>query len=84
MTQRCDGFSATFLNNLKIDEKGISGDEDMMLAILAIVTILAIWGTLKNRRLGNKVGMVIGGLFSIALVGITVLAALFDFGIISA
>lgn len=61
----------------------MSGDSIMMLAILAIVTVLAIWGTLKNRRFGNKVGTVIGGLFSVALVAITVLAALFDFGIIS-
>ncbi|MFS8579991.1 MAG: DUF1682 domain-containing protein [Novibacillus thermophilus] len=56
----------------------------MMLAILALVTVLAFWGTLKNKRTNNKFGAVVGGVFSVALLAITVLAALFEFGIISA
>lgn len=56
----------------------------MMLAILAIVTVLAFWGTLKNKRANNKFGTLVGGVFSVGLLAITVLAALFDFGIIRA
>lgn len=55
-----------------------------MLAILVLVTILAFWGTMKNRRMGNKFGMGVAGLFSIALLGITILAALHEFGVFSA
>ena len=55
-----------------------------MLAILVLVTILAFMGTMKNRRMGNKFGMAVAGVFSIALLGITILAALYEFGLISA
>lgn len=59
-----------------------SGDDTMMLAVLALLTILAIWGTVKNKRANNFVGAVIGGAMSFALVAISLLAFLIDFGII--
>ncbi|WP_157360850.1 hypothetical protein [Numidum massiliense] len=54
----------------------------MMLTILFLVMILSFWGTIKNRRLGNKFGVVVGGLFSVTLAGVTVLASLITFGIV--
>ncbi|RAL26540.1 hypothetical protein [Thermoflavimicrobium daqui] len=45
--------------------------------ILLLCTILAIWGTLKNKKSGNKPGFIIGGLLTLGMIGITGLA-LFD------
>lgn len=53
-----------------------------MLAILVVVTIFAFWGTLKNRRTNNTFGAAVGGLFSVVLAAITVLAALITFGVV--
>lgn len=45
-----------------------------MTVILIFISILAVMGTLKNRRTGNKPGFLIGGLFTVATIGITLLA----------
>ncbi|PTX52208.1 hypothetical protein C8P63_13124 [Melghirimyces profundicolus] len=45
-----------------------------MTVILIFITVLAIMGTLKNKRSGNKPGYMIGGLFTLALIGVTLLA----------
>lgn len=54
----------------------------MMLIFLILVTVFAFWGTLNNKRMNNKFGTVVSGLFSVILAGITALAALVTFGII--
>lgn len=45
-----------------------------MTVILIFVSILSVMGTLYNKRTGNKPGFVIGGLFTLAIVGVTLIA----------
>lgn len=45
-----------------------------MVVILILVSILAVIGTLYNKRTNNKVGFILGALFTIPLIGVTLLA----------
>ncbi|WP_146160452.1 hypothetical protein [Desmospora activa] len=45
-----------------------------MTVILIFVSILAVMGTLYNKRTNNKVGFLLGGLFTLAVVGVTLIA----------
>lgn len=45
-----------------------------MTVILIFCSVLAVLGTLKNKKSGNKPGFLIGGLFTVALIGTTLLA----------
>ncbi|QKG84245.1 hypothetical protein GXN76_07005 [Kroppenstedtia pulmonis] len=45
-----------------------------MTVILIFCSVLAVIGTLKNKKSGNKPGFLIGGLFTVALIGTTLLA----------
>ncbi|MBA4495027.1 hypothetical protein ACFO25_02125 [Paenactinomyces guangxiensis] len=45
-----------------------------MVPILVLISIFAIQGTLYNKKTGNKPGLVIGGVFTLGLVGVTLLA----------
>ncbi|EGK14253.1 hypothetical protein ACFQ49_08830 [Kroppenstedtia eburnea] len=45
-----------------------------MTVILIFISVLAIRGTLTNKREGNKPGFYIGGLLTLATVGVTLLA----------
>ncbi|WP_164491675.1 hypothetical protein [Staphylospora marina] len=45
-----------------------------MVPLLVIISILAVKGTLYNKKTGNKPGFVIGGLFTLGMLGITGLA----------
>jgi len=49
-----------------------------MVPLLVLIAILAIRGTLYNKKTGNKPGFVIGGIFTLGIVGVTLLA-LYDF-----
>lgn len=49
-----------------------------MVPLLVIISILAVRGAWYNKKTGNKPGFVIGGLFSLGVVGVTMLA-LYDF-----
>jgi hypothetical protein len=49
-----------------------------MVPLLVIISILAIRGTMYNKKTGNKPGFIIGGLFTLGLLGVTGLA-LYDF-----
>lgn len=53
-----------------------------MVTVMVLISILAILGTIFNKNTKNKPGFVIGGVFTVGLVGITLLS-LFDlfFGI---
>ncbi|SFJ29533.1 hypothetical protein [Thermoflavimicrobium dichotomicum] len=42
--------------------------------ILVVCTLLAIWGTLYNKKTGNKPGFIIGGILTLGMIGITALA----------
>ncbi len=48
--------------------------EHFMEPLLLICSILAIIGTLNNKKSGNKPGFVIGGILTLGLIGITGLA----------
>ncbi|MCS1350810.1 hypothetical protein [Mechercharimyces sp. CAU 1602] len=48
-----------------------------MVIILIVMSVLAIIGTLYNKRTNNKPGFIIGGMFTLGLVGSTLLA-IFD------
>lgn len=56
--------------------------KNMMLTILVLLTLLSLWGTAKNRRMGNKFGTVVGGLFSLGLISVVIIATLVTFGIL--
>jgi cytochrome c biogenesis protein ResB len=45
-----------------------------MVPLLVVISILAIWGTLYNQRTGNKPGLILGGAFTLGIVGVTLLA----------
>ncbi|MEW9031955.1 MAG: hypothetical protein AB2404_04405 [Planifilum fimeticola] len=45
-----------------------------MVIILVLMSILAVIGTLHNKRTGNRFGFFVGGLFTLALIGVTGLA----------
>jgi len=45
-----------------------------MVIILVLMSILAVIGTLHNKKTGNRFGFFVGGLFSLALIGVTGLA----------
>ncbi|MBA4542863.1 MULTISPECIES: hypothetical protein [Thermoactinomyces] len=49
-----------------------------MVPLLVLISIFAIRGTYYNKKTGNKPGFIIGGIFTLGLVGVTVLA-LYDF-----
>lgn len=49
-----------------------------MVPILVLMTICAIIGTRYNQKTGNKPGFIIGGLFTLGLAGVSLLA-LYDF-----
>jgi len=53
-----------------------------MTIILVLISILAIRGTLFNKKTQNQPGFIIGGVFTLGLVGVTLLSV-FDlfFGI---
>jgi hypothetical protein len=51
--------------------------EHFMEPLLLICSILAIMGTLKNKKSGNKPGFILGGILTLGLIGVTGLA-LFD------
>ncbi len=48
--------------------------EYFMVPLLVLISILAVWGTLYNKKTGNKPGFVIGGVFTLGIVGVTLLA----------
>lgn len=48
-----------------------------MVLTLVSISILSVYGTLYNKKTENKPGFFIGGLFSLGLVGITLLS-IFD------
>lgn len=45
-----------------------------MVIILVLMSILAVIGTLHNKKAGNRFGFFVGGLFTLTLVGVTCLA----------
>jgi hypothetical protein len=45
-----------------------------MVPLLVLISIFAIRGTLHNKRTGNKPGFIIGGLFTLGIVGVTLLS----------
>jgi hypothetical protein len=45
-----------------------------MVPILVIITLLAIRGTMYNKKTGNKPGFIIGGLFTLGILGVTLLS----------
>ncbi|WP_169713537.1 hypothetical protein [Paludifilum halophilum] len=45
-----------------------------MTVILIISSILAVIGAWKNKKSDNKPGFLIGGIFTIGLIGVTLLA----------
>ncbi|MFC4078184.1 hypothetical protein ACFOUO_15400 [Salinithrix halophila] len=45
-----------------------------MTVIMIFISILAVMGTLKNKRSGNKPGLLIGGAFTALTVAITLIA----------
>jgi cytochrome c biogenesis protein ResB len=49
-----------------------------MVPLLVLISIFAIFGTLHNKKTGNKPGLIIGGAFTLGIVGVTLLA-LFEF-----
>ncbi|MGA8941773.1 MAG: hypothetical protein WB502_03530 [Thermoactinomyces sp.] len=49
-----------------------------MVPLLVLISIFALWGTWYNKKTGNKPGLVLGGLFSLGITGVTLLA-LYDF-----
>lgn len=52
-----------------------AGEHHMyMTVILIFVSILCVLGTLHNKRTGNKPGLLLGGLFTLAIVGVTLIA----------
>lgn len=45
-----------------------------MVVTLVLITLLAIRGTLYNKKTKNQPGFILGGLFTLGLVGCTLLA----------
>lgn len=45
-----------------------------MTIILIFISILAVVGTLNNKRSGNKSGFILSSMFTIATIGVTLLA----------
>jgi hypothetical protein len=45
-----------------------------MVPILVVISILSIQGFLYNKKTGNKPGTIIGGAFSLGIIGITLLS----------
>lgn len=45
-----------------------------MVVILILVSILAVIGTLYNKRTNNKAGFLLSALFTVPLIGVTLLA----------
>lgn len=45
-----------------------------MATILVLISILAVQGTLYNKKTNNKPGFIIGGIFTIGLIGVTLLS----------
>lgn len=45
-----------------------------MATILVLISILAVQGTLYNKKINNKPGLIIGGIFTIGLIGVTLLS----------
>lgn len=45
-----------------------------MVVILVLMCILAVRGVLHNKRTQNKSGFIIGGIFTLGLIGVTLLA----------
>jgi hypothetical protein len=48
--------------------------EYFMVPLLVITSVLAIIGTMYNKRTGNSVGFYIGGVFMLGLVAVTLLS----------
>ncbi|MFD1422174.1 MULTISPECIES: hypothetical protein [Laceyella] len=48
--------------------------EYFMVPLLVIISILSIRGVIDNKKIGNKPGVIIGGVFTLALVGVTLLS----------
>ncbi|MFC7441018.1 hypothetical protein [Laceyella putida] len=48
--------------------------EYFMVPLLVIITILSIRGVIDNKKIGNKPGFIIGGIFTLALLGVTLLS----------
>jgi|GEM_PF-1965926 len=45
-----------------------------MAIVLILISILAVRGTLYNKKTNNKPGFIIGGIFTIGLIGVTLLS----------
>lgn len=48
--------------------------EYFMVPLLVLISIFAIRGTIYNKKTGNKPGLIIGGAFTLGVVGVTLLA----------
>lgn len=53
-----------------------------MAPILVLISILAVRGTMYNKRTGNKAGFVLGGGLTLGILLVTVLAVMELFGLI--
>lgn len=45
-----------------------------MTTILILISILAVQGTLFNKKTNNQPGYIIGGIFTLGLIGVTLLS----------
>ncbi|GGE10613.1 hypothetical protein GCM10011571_09900 [Marinithermofilum abyssi] len=45
-----------------------------MTVIMILVSALSFWGAMYNKKTGNTPGFIIGGLFSLTLIGVTLIA----------
>ncbi|SEN21442.1 hypothetical protein [Lihuaxuella thermophila] len=48
--------------------------EYFMVPLLVLISIFSVWGTIYNKKTGNKPGFIIGGVFTLGVVGVTLLA----------
>lgn len=58
----------------KQQKAGENAMEYFMVPLLVIISILSIRGVIDNKKIGNKPGVIIGGVFTLALVGVTLLS----------